>query len=243
MNKRILVGVDMELSSPTQQALRVVSEFLEPPSSYLHIVLLTVIPTLDTPSPYGRSPWGGYRAAFSYLGSTTEQRLQADRALRRACLALTQRGIARDQIELLRREGAPADEIVKAAQELGIDCIVLGSHENSLTQKIRRVVAGSTSRQVLQQAPCPIMIVVLPRTLHPRDLAAWYEEAVMRYLHEQAGRLTILTSGEVAQTFVPAHRTAGRKELAAATRALERLASNGVLCCQRVKGELLCMND
>jgi nucleotide-binding universal stress UspA family protein len=238
MNKRILVGIDMELSPPTQQALRVASEFLELSSSYLCVVLLTIISTLDTPSPRGR-----YRAPFSYLGSTTEQRLQADRALRRACLALTQRGLARDRIELLRREGTPADEIVKAAQELGVDCIVLGGHENSLTQKIRRVVAGSTSRQVLQHAPCPIMIVVLPRTPPPRDLVAWYAEAVTRYLREQAGRLMILTSSEVAKTFVPARRTAGRKEIAAATRALERLASNSVLCCQRIKGELRCMND
>jgi nucleotide-binding universal stress UspA family protein len=238
MYKHILVGVDMELSSPTQQALRVVSEFLGPPSTYPHVVVLTVIPTLDTPSTRGR-----YQAPLSYLGSTTEQRLQADRALRRACLALTQRRVARERIELLRREGEPADEIVKVAQELGVDCIVLGSHENSFTQKIRRVVAGSTSRKVLQHAPCPIMIAVLPRTLHPRDLVAWYEDAVTRYLHEQAGRLTILTSGEVAQTFVPAHRAAGRKEVAAATHALERLASHGVLCCQRIKGELRCMND
>jgi len=238
MYKHILVGVDMELSSPTQQALRVVSEFLEPPSTYPHVVLLTVIPTLNTPSTRGR-----YQAPFSYLGSTTEQRLQADRTLRRACLALTQRGMARERIGLLRREGVPADVIVKMAQELGVDCIVLGSHENSLTQNIRRVLAGSTSRQVLQHAPCPIMIVVLPRTLHPRDLVAWYEEAVRRYLHEQAERLTILTSSDVAQTFVPDHTTVGHKEVAAATRALERLASHGVLCCQRVKGELRCTND
>jgi hypothetical protein len=87
------------------------------------------------------------------------------------------------------------------------------------------------------------MIVVLPRTPPPRDLVAWYAEAVTRYLREQAGRLMILTSSEVAQTFVPARRKAGRKEIAAATRALERLASNGVLCCQRIKGELRCMND
>jgi nucleotide-binding universal stress UspA family protein len=238
MNKRFLVGVDMELSPPTLQALQVVSEFLEPPSPYLHVVLLTVIPTLDTPSTRGR-----YQAPFSYLGSTTEQRLQADRALRRACLALTQRGMARERIELLRREGAPADKIVKVAQELGVDFIVLGSHENSFIQKIRRVVAGSTSRQVLQHAPCPTMIVVLPRTPPTCDLVNWYEEALTRYLQEQAGRLTILSSGEVAQTFGPTHRTAGRKEKAAATSALERLASNGVLCCQLIKGELRCVND
>jgi len=133
--------------------------------------------------------------------------------------------------------------MVKVAQELGVDCIVLGSNENSLARKIRHAVAGSISRQVLQRAPCPVMIVVLPGTPPPRDLVAWYEEAVTRYLHEQAGRLTTLTSGEVAQTFGPAHGTAGRKEVAAATRALERLASQGVLCCQRVKGELRCMND
>src|SRR5438552_2075610 len=114
MNKRILVGVDMELSPSTQQALRVVSEFLEPTSSSLQVVLLTVIPTLDTSSTRGR-----YRAPLSYLGSTTQQRLQAERALRRACFTLTQGGVARERIELLRREGAPADEIVKAAQELG----------------------------------------------------------------------------------------------------------------------------
>ena len=238
MNMRILVGVDMELSPPTQQALHVVSEFLESISSSLHVVLLIVIPTLDTLSTRGR-----YRAPFVYLGSTTEQRLQADRALQRACLALTQRGVARERIELLRREGAPVDEIVKAAQELGVSCIVLGSHENSLTQKIRRVVAGSTSRKVLRHAPCPIMIVVMPPTPPPRDLVAWYEEAVTRYLHEQSERLTILTSTEVAQTFGPAHTRAGRKEVAAATHALERLSSNGVLCCQRVKGELCCVND
>jgi nucleotide-binding universal stress UspA family protein len=238
MNKRILVGVDMELSPPTQQALQVVSEFLEPTSLSLQVVLLTVIPILDTSSTRGR-----YRAPLSYLGSTTQQRLQADHVLQRACFALTQRGVPRDRIELLRREGAPAEEIVKAAQELCVDCIVIGSHENSLTQKIRRVVAGSTSRQVLQHAPCPIMLVALAQTPLSRDLVAWYEEAITRYLQEQEGRLTILTPGEVAHTFGPAHSMAGRKEVKAASVALERLASKGLLCRQRVKGELRYMND
>src|SRR5258708_31402433 len=144
MNLRILVVVDMELSPPTQQALHVVSVFLESISSSLHVVLLIVIHALDTLSTRGR-----YRAPFVYLGSTTEQRLQADRALQRACLALTQRGVARERIELLRREGAPVDEIVKAAQELGVSCIVLGSHENSLTQKIRRLLVCGTSSKFL----------------------------------------------------------------------------------------------
>lgn len=238
MNKRIVVGVDAELSPPTRWALHVVSELLESLSPSLRIVLLTVIPTLDA------SCGGiGRPVPFAYLGSTATQRLQADRVLRSACLELTQRGVARGRIELLGREGLPADEIVKAARELAVDCIVLGSHESSLTQRIRRLIAGSTSRLVLQQASCPVMIVTLPRTPPPRDLVAWYEEAITGYLNQQAGRLTILTSGEVARTLAPAYRKARRKDVAAAARALERLAGTGVLCCQRVKGELRCTND
>lgn len=238
MNKRILVGIDMELSPPTQLALQVVSEFFEPISSSLQVVLLTVIPTLDTSSMKG-----SYRVPLSHVGSTTQQRLQAECALQKACFSLTQGGVARERIELLRREGAPADELVKVAQELGVDCIVLGSHQNSLWQTLRRMVVGSMSRQVLRHAPCPIMLVVLARTPLPRDLVAWYEEAITRYLQEQEGRLTILTPSEVAHTFRPAHTVAGRKEVAAATRALERLASKGLLCCQRVNGQLRYMND
>src|SRR5205823_4543459 len=130
------------------------------------------------------------------LGSTRQQRLQANQALRKAYLVLTQGGMVSDQIELLRREGGPAEELVKVAQERSIDCIVMGSHEHSLLQEIRRVFVGSTSHQVLQHAPCPLLMVVLPRTGQLRDLVTWYEDEVKRYLDEQADKLTILTSGE-----------------------------------------------
>jgi nucleotide-binding universal stress UspA family protein len=238
MNKRMLVGIDLEISPPTQQALSAVSELLEPPSSYEQVVLLAVIPTLDPSYAKGR-----YHVPLSAMGSTTEQRRQADQALQKACLILTGRGVDRKRIELLRREGAPAEEIVKAAQFLGVDCIVLGSHQHTFLQTIRRLITGSVSRQVLQHPPCPILIVVHPRTPAPRDLVAWYEEAVTRYLSVQAGRLTILTPSAVASTFVPAHHMVGHNEVLAATRALERLASKGLLCGQWINGELRYLND
>src|SRR5438067_8117085 len=121
MNKRILVGVDMEMSPLTQQALRVVSEFLEPSSPYLYVILLTVIPVPYTTS----SMRARYREPLSRFASTRQERLQADRVMQSACTALTQQGIPSTRIELLRREGAPADEIVKVAQELCVDCIVI----------------------------------------------------------------------------------------------------------------------
>jgi hypothetical protein len=43
--------------------------------------------------------------------------------------------------------------------------------------------------------------------------------------------------------FAPPKRPVGCKEVAAAARALEQLASNGLLCCYKVKGELRYLND
>ncbi len=72
--------VDLEVSPPTRAALSAVSELLELLSSYQQVVLLTVIPTLDPSYAKGR-----YHVPLSTLGSTTEQRRQADQALQRAC--------------------------------------------------------------------------------------------------------------------------------------------------------------
>ena len=80
--------------------------------------------------------------------------------------------------------------------------------------------------------------------LYPTDLIAWYEEAITAYLQEHTNSLTVFTPREVAQKFVPPRKkTPGRKEIAAATLALEKLASSGVLCRHDVKGELRYVND
>ena len=42
---------------------------------------------------------------------------------------------------------------------------------------------------------------------------------------------------------LPPERTVGIKEVEAAARALERLASDGLLCCHKIKGELRYLND
>ncbi len=69
------------------------------------------------------------------------------------------------------------------------------------------------------------------------------KEAITHYLHEHPGRLMIFTSSEAAQMFAPPQRTAGRKEVDAASTALDELACSGILVCQKVNGELRCIND
>ena len=76
------------------------------------------------------------------------------------------------------------------------------------------------------------------------DLVAWYEAAVKRTLAEHPDTITILTQTEVAHLFVPPTTSVvGRREMGAASRALEHLVSSGVLFRYNVKGETRYVND
>lgn len=239
LNKRILLGVDVNLSPPTQHALRTVSDLLQQSTLNLQLVLLHVIPVPDDLSP----AWGKSIGSIRPFAPITQQRLQAEHTLWKARTILQERGIASERIVWLQRVGNPADEIVKTARELGVDSIMIGNRGSSLAQRIRRLVVGSISRRVLQLAPCPVTLVVPPRKSRARNLVAWYKEAVTRSLHEHPGALLVFTACDVAQKFAPPKRIVGHKEVEAAAIALEQLASNGVLCYQKVKGELLYLND
>jgi phosphoglycerate kinase len=59
----------------------------------------------------------------------------------------------------LRVEGDPADEILRCADEIGADLIVMGSHGRT---GVLRVLMGSVSRKALDRARCPVLIVRIP---------------------------------------------------------------------------------
>ncbi len=234
MDRRIIVAVDANISPQTQHALRVASSLLERAAPQLAVALLHVIPLPDIPPS---------RFGIARLAPTAEQRAVAEQALNRARTELHNQGLGSDRIALLLRCGAPADEIVKAAEELAAEFILMGSRGSSMKQQLRRLVTGSTTHRVLKLAACPVMIAALPRSPNPGNLVAWYQEAIARYLHEHPGRLVIFTPSEAAHLFAPPQRAAGRKEVDAASAALKELAERGVLVCQRVNGELRCIND
>ena len=137
----------------------------------------------------------------------------------------------------------PADELVQVARERDVDLLVLGSRPPSRFQTLRRVVFGSTTRRVLRLAPCRVLLAHPPRHSGSGDLVAWYERATLRCLQQQAAALVVLTPGDVARRFAPAHETVGHSEVAAAACALERLAQRGLLLCRVVNGEVRCCND
>src|SRR5260370_32949346 len=145
-----------------------------------------------------------------------QQRLQEERILSRVRTALKQRGSAPERLAWLQRVGRPADEIVKAAGELGVASIVIGSRGNPLTQRIRRMLIGSAPRRVLRLASCPVTLVVPPRKPSVRNLVAWYKEAVMQSLYEHPESLLVFTACDAAQMFAPPKKTVASKDVDAA---------------------------
>jgi nucleotide-binding universal stress UspA family protein len=240
MNKRILLGVDADLSPTTQSALRAIGELIEQGAPQIHLILLNVIPLTQVVTMHP----GMYVGQVLPLAPTSSQQAQAEDVLRKARLLLQQQGISLEHVEGIVRTGAPADEIVKAARELQVHFIVVGTRGDAFRQRVRRFFIGSISRRVLQLAPCPVIIVAAPRPSSEADLLSWYVDAIKRYLTEHPDALSVFTPEQAARQFAPPTKNnLGPKEIAAASRALEQLANTGLLCRHQVQGELRYVND
>jgi nucleotide-binding universal stress UspA family protein len=55
-----------------------------------------------------------------------------------------------------RRDGDPAEQIVRAAESWEADLVVMGNHGRT---GLRRLLMGSVARNVLLHAPCSVLIV------------------------------------------------------------------------------------
>jgi nucleotide-binding universal stress UspA family protein len=52
--------------------------------------------------------------------------------------------------------GAPPEEIVRFAEEEGVDLIIMGAHGWT---GVRRLILGSVAENVLRKSPCPVLTV------------------------------------------------------------------------------------
>lgn len=59
------------------------------------------------------------------------------------------------QAEYVVRNGDPSEEIVRYAQEIEADLIVMGAYGHT---KVRELVLGSTTSYTLNHAPCPVLL-------------------------------------------------------------------------------------
>jgi nucleotide-binding universal stress UspA family protein len=63
-------------------------------------------------------------------------------------------------VEHYLKEGDPATEILRLAQETKADVIVLGTHGRT---GFGRLLAGSVAEQVVRRAPCPVVTAKMPQ--------------------------------------------------------------------------------
>jgi nucleotide-binding universal stress UspA family protein len=63
------------------------------------------------------------------------------------------------RVETQITEGDPAHEIVRVAEEVGADLIVMATHGRT---GLRRLLMGSVAEHVLRRAACPVLTVKAP---------------------------------------------------------------------------------
>jgi len=129
------------------------------------VYLVHVVPPepdfVGLPKEGEAAPPGGAAAdpEGAEVGYAYDRGMAADRA--RAAHA--ELGVWRELLEAagvattaLLIEGPAADKIAGEAKKLGCGLIIVGAHQRGL---LRQWLQGSTSRAVLRDAPCPVLVV------------------------------------------------------------------------------------
>lgn len=104
-------------------------------------------------------PPGGVATEGAEVGYAYDRGLAADRARS----AHAELGVWRELLEAagvvttaLLIEGPAAEKIAGEAEKLGCGLIIVGAHNRGL---LGRWLHGSTSRELLRDAPCPVLVV------------------------------------------------------------------------------------
>lgn len=140
--KSILVPVDF--SSFSSKALEYAVAFSQQFGAGL--VLLHVVEPMVYPENYMTIPSVTDDINGSLL-KAAEEKLAAQRK---------RIDVAVDRVKVETRLGRPYVEITEAADELGADLIILGTHGHT---GLKHVLLGSTAERVVRHAPCPVLTV------------------------------------------------------------------------------------
>jgi len=136
--KRILCAFDFDENSIA--ALHLASALARESSAILFIGHIARVPNLDqdVPLPFEEHPrWE--REALSKLSVIAAHELPAD---------------GQYQIEI--RSGLPAIDIVRMAEDLSVDLIVMATHGY---KGLKHFVMGSVTEQVIREATCPVLVI------------------------------------------------------------------------------------
>jgi universal stress protein A len=149
--KRILVPTDF--SEPAQEAFRAAVELAQHFSAQL--LLVHVVPPV--PVPY--QPLISPAPAFDITSYLQELVKASQDTLQTYADEHVPQGIP---ATISVTAGDPAYEILRLAQELESDLIVIATHGHG---GWRHLLFGSVAEKVVRQAPCPILVVHAPEAV------------------------------------------------------------------------------
>jgi nucleotide-binding universal stress UspA family protein len=167
--KKVLIAVDETEGS--KSVLSVFSNMVRPPESVIlvHVQQLqgkTLI--IDMLSDAELST-----LRESLKGTEHKEKLdkQSERILNFYKKELENGGLI--SVKTVVRDGIPAEEIMKVAQEEGVDLIITGHNGKTIMQ---RMISGSVSKEVEKGAPVPVLVAKNPTEA---EKYAWNGAAAM----------------------------------------------------------------
>jgi len=112
---------------------------------------ITLLNIFETFFPYGDTPSAGDSpGVYRWLENIKNEE---KRKLRLTAEIVSREGV---EVALLYKEGNPSAEIIRTAQEINADVIVLGTHGR---KGFSHALMGSVAERVARHAPCPVLIV------------------------------------------------------------------------------------
>ncbi len=145
----VLIATDG--SEQSLKAARYLRSLLDPASLERISVIAVVRPLAAVPFA---SDFGEEEHAAQQTGDSTDYSFQraAQEAVERVARELRH---MTPNVETIVRGGAPADQIIRAADEIEADLIVIGGRGKGA---VSAILLGSVAYQVLHHAPCPVLI-------------------------------------------------------------------------------------
>ena len=135
---KILCAFEFDEHATT--ALLLASALAKESNATLYLLHIAKVPTadMDVPLPFDADPRWEHEARAK-LGAIAAENLGSE---------------VRYQIEV--RSGLPAADIVRAADDLGADLIVMATHGRS---GLAHFLMGSVTEHVIREASCPVLII------------------------------------------------------------------------------------
>lgn len=147
----VLVATDG--SEQSLKAARYLRDLLDPASVEKISIIAVVRPLAAVPfaSDFGEEDHAARQAEADPTGYSFQRaaREAVDRVAREV-------GDMTQNVETTVRAGTPADQIIRAADELEADLIVIGGRGKGAMEAI---VLGSVAYRVLHHAPCPVLVM------------------------------------------------------------------------------------